>query len=320
MKKTVTSTLRARGKVADGSVKGGARDTVKAGKIGTPRRSSRAAVTPPRPAKILAILESQRQLGGASYPPTAARLAELAEESLPGLGKALAAKDVKARVVVSRAFKGTKPEAESTLVLLAEDAEDIARSDRLLEVQLRSAVKPGEPTAGLAQLAKGVSRALGGVFKAATAQRLEDRRMPRDIGALPGERPLFFFVADAVLPSRDAPVPALEPAPRRRPADVEGHGGRQGSDAFAERFDRAFGELDRAAGGHNYVTLGALRAALPDLPRAAFDAELAVLRSQRRYTLDPSDGRHRQMTDAELAAGIRDRNILLVYVARRSDR
>ena len=42
--------------------------------------------------------------------------------------------------------------------------------------------------------------------------------------------------------------------------------------SFAERFDAAFDALDRASGAHNYVPLGALRAALPDVPRATFVA------------------------------------------------
>lgn len=70
MKRAVTSTPRAQGKVADASAKGGGGDAVKTGKIVTPPKPSRAAVTPPQPAKILASLESQWQLGGA-YPPTA---------------------------------------------------------------------------------------------------------------------------------------------------------------------------------------------------------------------------------------------------------
>ncbi|WP_199693804.1 hypothetical protein, partial [Sorangium cellulosum] len=88
---------------------------------------------------------------------------------------------------------------------------------------------------------------------------------------------------------------------------------------FAARFDAAFSALDRDGGGNNYVTLRALRAALPDVPRAVFDAELAALRRQRRYSLDPSDGRHHQMADAEREAGILEAGNLLVYVARRHD-
>ena len=89
--------------------------------------------------------------------------------------------------------------------------------------------------------------------------------------------------------------------------------------SFQVRFDAAFGALDQASVGHNDVTLRALREALPDVPRATFDAGLSALRRARLYTLNPSDGRHRQMTAAERDAGILEGNSLLVYVARISD-
>jgi hypothetical protein len=83
---------------------------------------------------------------------------------------------------------------------------------------------------------------------------------------------------------------------------------------FAARFDQAFAALDRAAGGYNYVTLRALRSALPDVPRAKFDEGLAALRRSRRYTLDPAHG---TMTKADRDAGIMEAGNLLMYVARR---
>jgi 2'-5' RNA ligase len=99
------------------------------------------------------------------------------------------------------------------------------------------------------------------------------------------------------------------------------HGRRAGPDraSFPQRFDAAFAKLDGASGGHNYVTLEALRRALPDISRADFDAGLHALRKARHYTLDPSDGRHVRLTDAERDAGIREGSHLLVYVARHTD-
>ncbi|WP_433931209.1 hypothetical protein AB3662_43770 [Sorangium cellulosum] len=260
--------------------------------------------------------------------------------------KALNTRDAKGRVLLSRAAGGKKKAAPgTTLVLLADDLEAVAQSDRLLELQLQSARKPDAPAVDLAQLPKGLLPALGRAFKAALEQRIADRRLPRTLGALTGKKPLFFFLADAVLPAAGAPAlaaattsaSATDAAPRltasngARPAASAGAGKAptealreapsNGAPAapFAARFDAAFTALDRDAGGLNYVTLRALRAALPDVPRAVFDAELAALRRQRRYSLDPSDGRHHQMADAEREAGILEAGNLLVYVARRHD-
>ncbi|WP_437609786.1 hypothetical protein WMF20_00770 [Sorangium sp. So ce834] len=347
--------------------------------------------------RLLGVLESQRQLGGASYPPTLERLAELTGDTAAVTSKALSSKEAKARVLLSRAAGGKKkPAPGPVLVLLKGDLQAVAQSDRLLELQLQSARQPDVPAVDLAQLPKGLLPALGRAFKAALEQRLAERRLPRTIGALTGKKPLFFFLADAVLPPAGAPArPAATTAPtdggprpaapggaRTAPADAADAaptdapsngapaaslagapaaslagapaaslagapaaslagapaaslagapaaslaGSPDGAPApstpaapFADRFDAAFTALDRDSGGNNYVTLRALRAALPDVPRATFDAELAALRRQRRYSLDPSDGRHHQMAEAEREAGIQEAGNLLVYVARRHD-
>ncbi|WP_437980174.1 hypothetical protein [Sorangium sp. So ce117] len=247
--------------------------------------------------------------------------------------KELTTKEAKGRVLLSRAAGGKKkPAPGATLVLLAEDLEAIAQSDRLLEVQLQSARKPEVPAVDLAQLPKGLLPALGRAFKAALAQRIVDRRLPRTIGALLGKKPLLFFLADAVLPAAGAPArpAAIATDGAARPTAADGPGSsapvtsaQSGPGApaisFVDRFDAAFSSLDRASGRLNYVTLHALRAALPDIPRDTFDTELAALRRQRRYSLDPSDGRHHQMAEAERDAGIMEAGNLLVYVARRDD-
>ncbi|XXT18863.1 hypothetical protein WME94_52415 [Sorangium sp. So ce429] len=324
--------------------------------------------------RLLGVLESQKQLGGASYPPTLERLAELTGEKPAETSKALNHKDAKGRVLLSRAAGGKKkPAPGTTLVLLAEDLEAVAQSDRLLELQLQSARKADAPAVDLAQLPEDLLPTLSRAFKAALEQRIAERRVPRTIGVLTGKKPLFFFLADAVLPSAGAPAlsaatatdGALRPTASNGARDAASNGARDAASngardtasngapdaashgarasasngaakpppdpsrdatpaaapavSFADRFDAAFSALDRDAGGHNYVTLRALRAALPDVPRAVFDAELAALRRQRRYSLDPSDGRHHQMADAEREAGIMEAGNLLVYVARRHD-
>jgi hypothetical protein len=228
--------------------------------------------------------------------------------------KVLGEKDATVRVLLSRA--PGKP--EDTLVLLQEDVDAIARSDRLLDVQLQSARTQEVRAIGVPRLCKGLQPALAGGFEAALLERIETKRIPRAVGVLHGEPPLFFFVEDAVLPSMEAPsgVVAISsnPALHDEPSPAL-----PGARPFATRFDDAFAALDREGGGHNYVTLAALRARLADVPRDTFDAELSTLRRERRYTLDPSDGRHRRMTEVERDAGIMEAGNLLVYVARRGD-
>ncbi|KYF94465.1 hypothetical protein BE20_06475, partial [Sorangium cellulosum] len=191
--------------------------TAAASKKAPARQKSTASkkVPPPSPLpKLLGILESQKQLGGASYPPTIARLAELAGDKPTATINALITEEAKARVLLSRDAEGKKkPPPGTTLVLLAGDLQAVAQSDRLLELQLQSARKPDAPAVDLAQLPKGLLPALGRAFKAALEQRLAERRLPRTIGALAGKKPLFFFLADAA-PPRPRPRPTAPPAPR----------------------------------------------------------------------------------------------------------
>ncbi|KYF54846.1 hypothetical protein BE04_46205, partial [Sorangium cellulosum] len=162
----------------------------------TQKSTASKKVPPPSPLpKLLGILESQKQLGGASYPPTIARLAELAGDKPTATISALITEEAKARVLLSRDAEGKKkPPPGTTLVLLADDLQAVAQSDRLLELQLQSARKPDAPAVDLAQLPKGLLPVLGRAFKAALEQRLADRRLPRTIGALIGKKPLFFFL------------------------------------------------------------------------------------------------------------------------------
>lgn len=94
---------------------------------------------------------------------------------------------------------------------------------------------------------------------------------------------------------------------------------RAGAAPFAERFDAAFAALDRASGEQNNVAVHALRAALPDVSREVFDAEVKALLRRERYTAHPAAGR--QVSQAEREAGLLERGGLLplVYVARRTD-
>jgi hypothetical protein len=54
--------------------------------------------------------------------------------------------------------------------------------------------------------------------------------------------------------------------------------------SVAQRMDEAFGRLDD---GSNYVFIGDLRKAMPDVPKDVFDAELNALRKSKHFTVDP---------------------------------
>jgi hypothetical protein len=86
---------------------------------------------------------------------------------------------------------------------------------------------------------------------------------------------------------------------------------------LAGDLDAAFDRLDREAGGHNFVSLVALRLELAGHDRAAVDGELHRQRVAGRYSLSAAEGRH-GVSPAEREAGIVEGGALLLYVSRRA--
>jgi hypothetical protein len=84
---------------------------------------------------------------------------------------------------------------------------------------------------------------------------------------------------------------------------------------FAQTFDHVFAELDHRAGGHNFVSLVDLRAAL-FVSLDVFDHELQKLRLAGRYGLSAAEGRH-GLSPEEAAAAITEDGALLLYVSRK---
>jgi hypothetical protein len=95
----------------------------------------------------------------------------------------------------------------------------------------------------------------------------------------------------------------------------EGEEGQAPAD-FARRFDEAFARLDRERGGHNLVSLVALRAAVP-VGRDDFDAGLRELRRRGRYSLGAAEGRH-GISPEEREAGVVEEGSLLLFVSRKA--
>ncbi len=84
---------------------------------------------------------------------------------------------------------------------------------------------------------------------------------------------------------------------------------------FDHRFALAFDRLDRAAGGHNFVSLVELRKALPDIGCDAFDRGFRALRIAGKYTPSAAEGRFGVATE-ERQAGIMEEGTLLLFVSR----
>jgi hypothetical protein len=252
---------------------------------------------PPPPAARLAaqLLDALRRLKeGGAYPTTLAQLARLADPAAPPelVRQALAEKAFKPRVVVALANHLDSP------VALAEDGRLLAASPLLLETAVAVTRTASNEAIEANDLARQLHKSLREGFLTRVVACLELGKMPPPVRSLRIKGKPYFFLAPDSRAAPAAPPPPAEPA-----AD------------FARRFDEAFDQLDREKGASNFVSLVALRRALP-VGRAAFDAGLDGLRRAGRYTLSGAEGRH-GVSDEERDAALREDGALLLYVSRR---
>jgi hypothetical protein len=255
-----------------------------------------------------AVLESQRDLGGGSYPVLVSRLFELAGASMSDAAlKIFTAKKNAAHFALTAKSSKTDPEAtRRALVFLPADEAMVARSAAIFEEAFEAATQTGSDLFTPKELAAHVPTVLRRAFQASieTWARAGKAPFPRllVLRRKTGKKVELYVhrMAEPV-----AVTKVRQPAASMLP------------DSFAREFAREFERLDRASGNNNYVLLHDLRRALPDVDRAEFDSRLRELRLAKLFTLDSPDGRHVRLTPEQLDAGIREGSSNLVYVARR---
>jgi hypothetical protein len=144
---------------------------------------------PPPPKKKAAELLSEKLLRALQarrsqpdYPPTVAQLASTADPAAkPGpLRQALTHQPFAGAAVVAVPRKADSP------VVLADDSDALAESDRLLRYVLEAATTPNAPLATPARLLDALEPRLHLTFRAALERRLDHDRMPAGIEILAG--------------------------------------------------------------------------------------------------------------------------------------
>lgn len=277
--------------------------------------SSRGDLATELAEELIRHLESQRRLGPPAYPLTVGHLIEQTHRDAPPaqFTKAIAKRSFQNRVVIARAKNREAPLA------LASDLETLAGSRLLLEFMLKSLRTPSNQAFSAAQLKAKTTRKLQSAFQTALARQIETESLPPTVGWITINRTKkLFLLVDLHVGRQDADA-TFDIAAGGRPArlsepprNVE----LEPASPFAEAFERAFEELDRRAGAHNFVSLVDLRARLP-MAREAFDSGLQNLRLAGRYGLSSAEGRH-GLTPEERDAAIIEDGILLLYVSRKT--
>jgi hypothetical protein len=261
--------------------------------------------------KLLRVLYSQRGLGGDSYPLSVQRLVELTDAAAPPalVKKVLGKRNFQKEVALAH---NKLPDAP---IALAADAAALAASPLTLEFLLRTCRKVATQAFTVAALKKPAPGKLQKPFQDALNRHIADGALPATVGWVNvGGRKLLFLMSDLHRGEQEGRRQKAEGSP---PPESPARAGDALPSAFCllpSAFDAAFDRLDRQAGGHNFVSLIALRQALP-LERAQFDEQLQGLRRAGRYSLSAAEGRD-GISAEERAAGIVEEGSLLLFVSR----
>jgi hypothetical protein len=264
--------------------------------------------------KLLRVLQSQRSLGPDAYPLSVKRLVELTD---PTAAPALVKKALNKRDFLKQAVR-VHAKAPDAPVALAADLDRLALSPLLLEFALRRARTNATQAFTVSQLKEKAAGKVRKPFQDAVNRQVAQGTLPPSVGwvSIQGRKQLFLLtdlhVGDGKPPEarpQPAPAPAAPPQAPAPPPPTPAT-----AVDFRAAFDAAFERLDREGGGHNFVSLTALRGAVP-LPREEFDRELRQLRQAGRYSLSAAEGRH-GISPEEREAGIPEEGSLLLFVSR----
>jgi hypothetical protein len=272
--------------------------------------------------KMVAALRQRKERGESQEPLTLEQLARLAEPDAP-VKTMLAAVHPSRKAFSAHALVARKDARAPTALL--EDLQALAESSALLLYALECKRTAANHVASPSELKSKLTSKLQKPFHEAVNCRLTDGSVPAGVGwILIRNAKKLFMLADVhtaqrqgIAPGEQDPVlgtqysvlrtpcPELPPPlPPTREVD------------FAAAFKVEFARLDHRGGGHNFVSLVALRGALP-CPRERFDANLRQLRLAGQYTLSAAEGRH-GLTAAEQEAGILENGTFFLYVSRKS--
>lgn len=277
--------------------------------------------------RLIAVLESQRRLGGESYPVTLERLIELARESSTStlVLEALKGAGFKNRVLIpAKLSKGQKNPPMDAPVCQVEDVTLLADSEMLLKfafdrsrTEKNALFTPSELKDRLTS-SKGIDAQFGQALK----EKLAAGSFPTWMAYVRRRGHNYLFRLDDVVRSqRSIEKPAHAAVSSTPTNDSEPTAPRPSAPPvnFEEAFTSAFDRIDRQRGGKNFVKLRDLRLALPQFDREAFDGGVKQLWKDRKFTLDSADGNHKTLTEEERRAGIVAAGSNLVYCSRRTN-
>ncbi|MCR9116759.1 MAG: hypothetical protein NXI22_07385 [bacterium] len=265
---------------------------------------------------MLSVLAGQRALGGSSYPLTLRQLAALTRPQ--ATEKQVLDAAARNNIFGKRALLAVRKEIDSPTAF-HEDAVRLGESDSLLRFLLRRYRTEQNHLHSVSELSKRITtarrRAVSIAFRTSLQRRIEEDELPADIACLWVKGAVrLFFLQDVFPASVSKRLYWSEPADDlNAEPSVESIARQQ---EFETAFNTAFEKLNRQSGGHNFVSLVDLRAALVDFDRKRFDAGLLRMRFEGRYSLSSTQSRH-GIRGVEREAAIQEEGSMLLHVSRR---
>lgn len=269
--------------------------------------------------KMVQILRQRKERGECDSPLTLEQLAKLAD---PQATKTVTLAANLARKTFGAHALAARRDVHAPVSLL-EDLPHLAAGPELLMYMLSSARTASNHASSVAELKRKLTSKLQAVFQDAVQRRIAENALPPGVGwLLIRNAKKLFLLTDLHTGRKEEKQEPATPITLETPSTQYSVLGTSYSapttppPRLCADFDAVFARLDRAAGGHNFVSLVDLRRELP-LGRAAFDTELRQLRLAGRYTLSAAEGRH-GLSATEQEAGIVEDGTLLLYVSRKS--
>ncbi len=146
--------------------------------------------TPELAARMLRVLEAQRSLGGASYPLTLRRLAELTD---PAAAPALVLKAAARNEFADRVVIANKKNLDAPLAL-TDDLDQLANSGLLLEFVLATICTPAHPGCPVSKLKSKVVTSLKGPFEQAVRRQIREQTLPASVGFVQVQRTPYLYL------------------------------------------------------------------------------------------------------------------------------
>ncbi|MFO0946746.1 MAG: hypothetical protein U1D30_12495 [Planctomycetota bacterium] len=279
--------------------------------------------------RLLAVLESQRQLGEDAYPPTIESLRNLA--AIDGSMKSVLDLFAKSTLLREKIVGSNSKPEPGTWVVFREDVEKLIDHPPLVESAIRRARGAQSGLVSLDRVTQVMPAEIRTPFRLGLERSLAEDRLPDTVAWIQDKQSVKLLLLEDLRPKRlmtaaSAARPRLPSSASVPPASLPRVNLSSGAvsdvpsstwdDSFADfatAFEEAFRRLDDRK--WNSVSLLELRREMSNYSRESFDEHLRTLRRQRRFSLSAAHERQ-GLSEEQRRAAILEAGVPLLNVSK----